>query len=236
MNVLAIGAHPDDLEFMCAGTLLKCKDRGDKIFVALTTSGNTGSNVIPTKEETAATREAEQLACSEYYGAETMFLRFDDEGLLDTPETRRAVLNAIRWADPDLILCNPPWDPSPDHGMTGKLVTEVLLSVGGQLHDSDYPPMTKQPCVFFYSKDAQLDFPADIYVDITDYMDTKRKLCTMHTSQYEWIAATSGSDDYFERACEIRSRYAGLLADCPYAEGFIAHIVLGYAPNYKLLP
>ena len=43
MNVLAIGAHPDDLEFMCAGTLLKCKNRGDKIFVALTTSGNTGS-------------------------------------------------------------------------------------------------------------------------------------------------------------------------------------------------
>ena len=236
MNVLAIGAHPDDLEFMCGGTLLKCKDRGDKIFVALTTSGNTGSNVIPTKEETAATREAEQLACSEYYGAETMFLRFDDEGLLDTPETRRAVLNAIRWANPDLILCNPPWDPSPDHGMTGKLVTEVLLSVGGNLHDSDYPPITKQPSVFFYSKDAQLDFPADIYVDITDYMDIKRKLCNMHTSQHAWIATTSGSEDYFSRSCEIRSRYVGLQADCRYAEGYIAHMVLGYAPNYKLLP
>ena len=236
MNVLAIGAHPDDLEFMCAGTLLKCKDRGDKIFVALTTSGNTGSNVIPTKEETAATREAEQLACSEYYGAETMFLRFDDEGLLDTPETRRAVLNAIRWADPDLILCNPPWDTSPDHGMTGKLVTEVLLSVGGNLHPSDYPTISKMPSVFFFNKDGLLDFSADIFVDITDVMNIKRKLCTMHTSQYEWIAATSGSDDYFERVCETYSRYAGLQADCEYAEGFVAHMVLGYAPNYKLLP
>ena len=236
MNVLAIGAHPDDLEFMCAGTLLKCKDRGDHIFVAMTTSGNTGSNVIPSKEETAAIREAEQLACCEYYGAQTMFLRFDDEGLLDTPETRRAVLNAIRWANPDLILCNPPWDPSPDHGMTGKLVTEVLLSVGGNLHPSDYPPIQKMPSVFFYSKDAMLDFPADIYVDITDKMDIKRKLCTMHTSQYEWISVTSGSDDYFARACEIRSRYAGLKADCDYAEGFVAHMVLGYPPNYKLLP
>ena len=92
------------------------------------------------------------------------------------------------------------------------------------------------PSVFFYSKDAMLDFSADIFVDITDKMDIKRKLCTLHTSQYEWIAATSGSDDYFERACEIRSRYAGLQADCDYAEGFIAHMVLGYAPNYKLLP
>lgn len=120
--------------------------------------------------------------------------------------------------------------------MTGKLVTEVLLSVGGNLHPSDYPPIQKMPSVFFYSKDAMLDFPADIYVDITDKMDIKRKLCTMHTSQYEWISVTSGSDDYFARACEIRSRYAGLKADCDYAEGFVAHMVLGYPPNYKLLP
>lgn len=236
MNVLAIGAHPDDLEFMCGGTLLMCKDRGDNIYVAMTTSGNTGSNVIPTKEETAAIREAEQLACCEYYGAQTLFLRFDDEGLLDTPETRQAVLNAIRWANPDLILCNPPWDPSPDHGMTGKLVTEVLSSIGSKLIVTEYPPMNKMPSVFFYSKDAMLDFPADIYVDITDKMDIKRKLCNMHTSQHEWIAATSGSEDYFSRACEIRSRYAGLKADCDYAEGYIAHMVFGHAPNYKLLP
>lgn len=236
MNVLAIGAHPDDLEFMCGGTLLKCKDRGDKIFVAMTTSGNTGSNVIPTKEETAATREAEQLACCEYYGAQTMFLRFDDEGLIDTPETREAVLNAIRWANPDMILCNPPWDPSPDHGMTGKLVTDVLSSLCRQQIVTQYPPMNKMPSVFFYSKDAMLDFPADIYVDISDQIDLKRQLCNMHTSQHAWIAATSGSEDYFARSCEIRSRYTGLQADCDYAEGYMAHMIVGHAPNYKLLP
>lgn len=236
MNVLAIGAHPDDLEFLCGGTLLKCKERGDKIFVALTTSGNTGSNVIPTKEETAATREAEQLACSAYYGAETMFLRFDDEGLLDTPETRRAVLNAIRWANPDLILVNPPWDPSPDHGMTGKLVTEVLLSVGGKLHPSDYPPIEKFPSVFFFTTGGGgLNFPADIYVDITGQMPLKRKLGTLHTSQYAWIADVNGPD-FFANQIEVTSRYAGIQAGCQYAEGFIAHFVLGFAPNYKLLP
>ena len=236
MNVLAIGAHPDDLEFMCGGTLLKCRDRGDRIFVALTTSGNTGSNVIPTKEETAAIRESEQLACSEYYGAQTMFLRFDDEGLLDTPETRQAVLNAIRWANPDLLLCNPPWDPSPDHGMTGKLVTEVLSSLCKENVISDYPPMNKMPSVFFYSKDAMLDSPDDIYVDISSKIDLKCKLVNLHNSQFEWIAATSGFEDYFSRSCMVRSRYAGLKADCDYAEGFVAHMICGHAPNYKLLP
>jgi len=237
MNVLAIGAHPDDLEFMCGGTLLKCKARGDKIFVALTTSGNTGSNVIPTKEETAAIREAEMLRCSAHYGAQTMFLRFDDEGLLDTPETRRAVLNAIRWADPDLILCNPPWDHSPDHGMTGKLVTEVLLSVGGNLHPSDYPPIRKTPSLFFYETGAgQFDFTPDIYVDITEQIDEKCRMVMYHESQLAWIADTAGRDGYFANSCRARARYVGIQADCPYAEGFVAHLVLGYAPNYKLLP
>ena len=242
MNVLAIGAHPDDLEFMCAGTLLKCRDRGDNIFVALTTSGNTGSNTIPTKEENAAIREAEQLECCRHYGAQTMFLRFDDEGLLDTAETRRAVLNAIRWADPDLILCNPPWDPSPDHGMTGKLVTEVLLSVGGKLHPSDYPPLEKMPSVFFYNGDLSQDIVPDIFVDITDVIEEKRQLCLTHRSQFSWIADVRGSTDneearrYFSELCMTRSRFGGMQADCMYAEGFIAHLILGYAPNYKLLP
>ena len=242
MRVLAIGAHPDDLEFMCAGTLLKCRDRGDEIFVAMTTSGNTGSNTIPTKEENAAVREAEQLECCKHYGAQTMFLRFDDEGLLDTPETRRAVLNAIRWADPDLILCNPPWDPSPDHGMTGKLVTEVLLSVGGNLHPSDYPPISKMPSVFFYAEDHCQGIVPDIYVDITAQMDEKRELCLTHKSQFSWIADVRGETDveaanrYFSDLCMTGARYCGLQADCMYAEGFVAHFILGYAPNYKLLP
>ena len=61
MNILAFGAHPDDVEFLCAGTLLKYHKQGHQIFIALTTSGNTGSNEIPSKEETAAIREAEQL-------------------------------------------------------------------------------------------------------------------------------------------------------------------------------
>lgn len=242
MNILAFGAHPDDVEFLCAGTLLKYHQQGHKIFIALTTSGNTGSNTIPTKEENAAVREAEQLECSKHYGAETMFLRFDDEGLLDTPETRRAVLNAIRWADPDLILCNPPWDPSPDHGMTGKLVTEVLLSVGGNLHPSDYPPISKMPSVFFYCEDGAQGIEPDIYVDIADVIDEKRRLCLTHRSQFSWIADVRGSTDnaeaerYFSDLCMTKARYMGIQADCDYAEGFIAHLILGYAPNYKLLP
>ena len=236
MNVLAIGAHPDDFEFMCSGTLLKCRDRGDNIFLALTTSGNTGSNVIPTKEETAAIREKEQLACAAHYKAQTRFLRFDDEGLLDCPESRQAVLDAIRWANPDLILCNPPWDPSPDHGMTGKLVTAVLPYVTNKLMPSQFPAMEKMPSTFFFSQETCVDATADIYVDVTEQMDEKVEMVGLYESQISWIADVAGVPDVFLTSPKIRCRYDGLGADCDYAEGFIAHLMMGHAPNYKLLP
>ena len=227
MNVLAIGAHPDDLEFMCAGTLLKCKNRGDKIFVALTTSGNTGSNVIPTKEETAAVREAEQLACCEYYGAQTMFLRFDDEGLLDTPETRRAVLTAIRWANPDVIFTHNPRDFSTDHNMTARLVTEVLLSVGGNLHPADLPPIDKKPHVFFEGKKC--------FVNIGEQMETSLEMLRCHKSQIAWMETFLDGEDFTEQYIATAKMY-GTWSGCTYAEGFEAHKILGYCADYRLLP
>ncbi len=99
MNILALGAHPDDIEFLCGGTLFKYRQQGHKIFVALTTSGNVGSNEHDSREEIAAIREAEQLEAASLLEAEVRFLRFDDEGLLDTPESRRGVINTMPLAN-----------------------------------------------------------------------------------------------------------------------------------------
>ena len=96
MNILAVGAHPDDIEYNVGGTLLKYKKQGHKIFIALTTSGNTGSNVMTDPEEIGRVREAEMLKAAETYGAEVRFLRNNDERLMDTDETRSQVLDAMR--------------------------------------------------------------------------------------------------------------------------------------------
>ena len=149
MNILAIGAHPDDVELRCGGTLLKYKALGHSIFVALTTSGNQGSNTHTSREEIAKIREKEQLEAAKIYDGQVRFLRFDDQFLLDTPETRRAVLNAMRWANPDVILTHYPGDSSTDHEVTGKLVSLLQLSLPGKLIPADEPPMRKFPTVFF---------------------------------------------------------------------------------------
>ena len=235
MNILALVAHPDDVEYMCSGTLMKYRDAGHKIFIALTTSGNTGSNVIPTSGELAQIRESEQLEAAKAYDAEVRFLRFDDEGLLDNEETRRAVLTAIRWANPDVILTHAPQDPSTDHAMTARLTTQMIQSVGGKLHPADLPPIDKRPQIFFCDIAAGINFLPEAYVDISDYMDKKAELIRCHKSQFAWMADVVTSEDFTDDAY-VLSRLRGLQYKCKYAEAFTAHRIQGFVADYRLLP
>lgn len=228
MNILAILAHPDDVECICAGTLLKYKKAGHKIFIALTTSGNTGSNTIDSREEIAATREAEQLEAAKYLDAEVMFLRYEDESLFDTPETRRSVLTAIRWANPDVIFTHHPRDYSTDHNITSKLVTEVLLSVEGKLHTADLPPITKHPHVFFPGHTC--------FVDITEELQTKMQMLRCYHSQIGWMGSFYEGEDFTEHI-ETEARMNAIWSGTgTYAEGFEAHRVLGFFADYRVLP
>ena len=234
MNILAICAHPDDIEVNCAGTLLKYYQQGHKIFIALTTSGNTGSNLIPSKYETAATREAEQLKAASYLDAQVRFLRFDDEGLSDTPASRCAVLTAIRWANPDIIFTNAFTDGSTDHAVTAQLVTRVILSVGGRHHNADLPPIDKKPQIFFFTSGGNIENTPRAYVDISDVIETKKQMLYCHESQYRWMQIFMEGD--FCDAMLGTCRLLGIQAGYRYAEGFTAFDFPGYRGDYRLLP
>lgn len=235
MNILALGAHPDDIEFLCGGTMIKYHQQGHKVFIALTTSGNIGSNVTESREKIARIREAEQLEAAKLCGAEVRFMRFDDEGLINTPESRRAVLNAMRWANPDVIFTNPPWDPSTDHGTTGKLVTDVLLSLPSKLVPADEPPVAKAPSVFFWDIPGGIGFSPEAYVDVTDVYDQKIEALTKHKSQLEWMGNFAAGVPFFEY-CQALCCFRGMQAGVKQAEGFIGHRIYGFMPNFKLLP
>lgn len=234
MNVLAFAAHPDDVEEMCFGTLMKYRETGAEISLALATSGNIGTNDGCSKEEIAAIREKEQLDATAGYGARVKFLRFPDEGLQDTPETRRAFLNAIRWANPDVILTHSPDDPSTDHAMTARLITEVLLVVGAQLVQTEEPPLSRMPSVFFWDIPGGYRFDPEAYVDITNYMEQKLHAIACHRSQLRWMEHFL-SDGYLD-SMRVQSRFRGFQCGCQYAEGFRAHQVQGFFADYRLLP
>jgi len=235
MNILALGAHPDDVEFMCGGTLLKYRSQGHKIFIALTTSGNQGSNEYDNRDQIAAIREAEQLEAAKSFDAEVRFLRFDDELLLDSGDARRAVINAMRWANPDVILTNPPWDASPDHAETGKVVSKLMLSLPGKNIPADEPPVTKKVSLFYWDTAGGIDFQPEVYVDVSEFVEEKLAALLKHRSQINWMAHYQAVDD-FEGHSRALARIRGVQAGCKYAEGFRAFRIHGYPPNYKLLP
>ena len=96
MNILAIGAHPDDIEVQCAGTLALYAQAGHKVFMAVATNGNVGS---PThsREEIGAIRKQEQINSCALIGAELIWMDFDDEWLFnDRPTRTRFILETSR--------------------------------------------------------------------------------------------------------------------------------------------
>lgn len=227
MNILAIAAHPDDIEIYCGGTLAKYKRLGHNTYIILMTNGNMGSNKYP-REELGKLRQDEQIEAAKVLGAGIKLLGFDDSELIDTPKARRMVIDAIRWANPDVILTHYPFDNSADHVMTSRIVMAALLSLRwNNVLDSSNAAMTKNPSVFYWDTNGGIGFNPEVYVNITQDMETKREAFKQHKSQIEfgWL-----------RALEVLSGFRGLQAGCEYAEGFMGHKIMEFMPDYKLLP
>jgi LmbE family N-acetylglucosaminyl deacetylase len=233
MNVLAIGAHPDDIEICCGGTLAKYASQGHRIYMALSTNGNQGSFTLG-REEIAAVRREEAEEAAAVLGADIRFMDFDDQGLIDSAEVRRSFINAIRWANPDVILTHYPQDNSTDHALTGKLATRVLLSLQSSNIPADVSPIQKLPILFYFDTGAGVGFIPEVYVDISAEIGTKKKAYGKHVSQLEWMKAYGIAD--FAQYVDVFSGFRGLQAGVRYAEGFIGCKLWSYMPDYKLLP
>ena len=133
-----------------------------------------------------------------------------------------------------MILTNPPWDPSPDHAETGKIVSKLMLSLPGRNIPADEPPVAKKVSLFYWDISAAINFQPEAYVDISEQFDKKLQALGKHKSQVDWMAHYS--DDTVHELCAALARIRGIQASCRYAEGFCAFRIHGYPPNYKLLP
>jgi len=235
MNILCVGAHPDDAELNCGGTLLRYHKMGHKIFIVLTTSGNTGSNEMRDIKEIERVREAEMLASAKTYDAQVRFLRADDERLLDSNEMRTKVLDALRWADPDVIFTHSPTDESPDHRMTSKLVRSMILSLPGINQQSSEKPCTKKVSVFTWGNAKCINFVPEVYVDISDELEAVCAAANLHESQKAWLKLFTGPKD-LSISKRATAAHLGLQCGWKAAEAFKAFRIHGYMPNFRLLP
>jgi LmbE family N-acetylglucosaminyl deacetylase len=231
---LAIGAHPDDVEINCGGTLLKYHKAGHEIIIMLTTSGNIGSNTMRSRKEIADTRESEQLEAAKAYQAQVKFLRYDDQYLVDTPETRRDLTDAIRWANPQVIFTHDPVDMSADHYMTAVLAIRVIQTLTGVNVGSEHPPVDVKPSLFHWDTPAGHHFIPEVYVDITDVLEKKLEAVSKHQSQDAWLSQFQ-TYSLVDR-CRIQSQFRGLQNGSDYAEAFRAYRNHGFMPRLSDLP
>ena len=132
-RVMVIGAHPDDPEFGCAGTIAKFALAGSQITYVLLTSGDKGTRDSGrTPGETAALREEEQRAAARELGVETVvFLRYPDGLLENTMEVRRQLTYLIRQHRPHILMTIDPWrryQLHPDHRAAGQAALDAVYA------------------------------------------------------------------------------------------------------------
>ncbi len=240
MNILAIGAHPDDVETYCGGTLAKYAKQGHKIFTATSTNGNVGSATL-SMEEIAAIRKEEARRAAAHIGAEYVCLDYDDEMLFEDRATRIAFIDLVRYCKADIILTHNPNDYNPDHELTSKIVRDIAVMIPVAKIPTKNKPYDKIPLIAYFESELGLGFVPDEYVDITNEFETKLKMCYEHKSQVAWMQDNykdqMGEDnkDFIDDIKTI-ALYRGMQCGVKYAEGFrLANDAYRVAP-YRFLP
>lgn len=210
-SAMAIVAHPDDIEFSCAGTLARWAKAGARVSYVLCTSGDVGIDEPGmTHKKAAEIREAEQLEAAKIVGAaEVIFLREPDGLLQPTLELRKKLVREIRRFRPEAVIAGDPtivWAGNdyinhPDHRAAASAALDAIFPAAGQPNlfeelEQEGIKAHKPRKVFVTSWGD-----ADIYVNITDSIDTKIAALRAHKSQMkDWDPEPSVKEWAAERA------------------------------------
>lgn len=234
MNVLAIGAHPDDVEIACSGTLAKCVKRGDRVVVCHASTGNLGHVIIPPDELTKI-RAAEAERAGKMAGIEVIGGMFDDLDIYDNNKAARdKIIDVIKYADPDFIITHNPDDYMPDHTAVSRLVFDASFGATLPNYKTKYSKPAKLVPIYYMDTLAGVNFQPTEYVDISEEIDLKIRMLECHESQLVWMREHDGID--FADMVRTCSRYRGYQCGADYAEGFRPCQVYLKGTTKRLLP
>jgi LmbE family N-acetylglucosaminyl deacetylase len=233
-NVLAVFAHPDDAEMMCAGTLSLLKKQGWEIHIATMAPGDKGTESY-SREEISTIRKAEAARSAELLGGTYHCLEFEDAYILYDRDTINAATALLRRVKPSLVFTASQEDYMVDHEITGKIVQTACFACGIKNMEVSEEPF--EPVPYLYYSDPMegkniLGKPVqpEIYVDISDEMDIKAKMLACHESQRNWLLKHHKIDEYI-LAMKRFSALRGKEINTTYAEGFRQHLGHGYSQD-----
>ncbi len=233
MNILAVGAHPDDLEILCGGTLARYAKEGHRVVMAHVNNGNKGHHHIP-PDELAETRDKEAIESSSIIGAEHINIDIDD---LDAYVEREQILkcvDVIRGTEPDVIITHSPDDYMPDHSVSARIVFDASFVATLPHVKTEYEHFDRVTPVYYMDTLAGVNFKPSEYVDITETFETKQKMLSCHKSQLDWLKEHDRVDilKFIQTVAEFR----GLQCGVRFAEAFSRVEKWGRNPVRRLLP
>ncbi|HEX2619866.1 MAG TPA: PIG-L family deacetylase [Phototrophicaceae bacterium] len=240
MNILAIGAHGDDLEMFCGGTLARFATRGDKVFMAVVTDGRGRPKGDP--EQIVAIRKQEAEHSAAVIGAESVWMGQPDGGLWFDDATRHQFIEVIRECKPDLIITHPPDDYHPDHKTTSRLVMDAAQIARTANYPSKFAPHREIVPVAFMEAERGIGFIPEEYVDITSVWDQKIAMLSAHRSQLmpevydpNFVVPPLTENPFYYYALAL-GMFRGLAVNTRYAEGFRFWQAANRLVTHRVLP
>lgn len=199
MNLVCVGAHPDDCEFSVGGTAAKCRRRGDTVTLVTVTNGDRGHffDEYKARPHLLASRRLEEARkAAAAIGAESRTLNLHDGGIYVNEENTMAMVRLLRELQPDLVLFNRNVDYHRDHRYTSQLVLDATFMLTVPLYCPETPALKRMP-VFGYWFDSFTEgqpFVVDIFVPTDSVLKEKADVGQEHISQFfEWLPWHAGN-------------------------------------------
>jgi LmbE family N-acetylglucosaminyl deacetylase len=236
--VLALFAHPDDAEFLCAGTLFLLADRGAVVHITTVTAGDCGSAILPAREiSRLRLKEAERAAA--VLGAQFTCLKEKDLLVFYDRLRLCKVMELVRRLDPSLVFTHSPSDYMLDHETTSRLCQTACFSAMAPNFRTGVrnpaKPLRTIPHLYYTQPIGSTDILGKeiiprLCANIDAALGRKERMLACHESQQAWLKSQQGVSGPSDTMRKMAGR-TGALVDFQWAEGFRQHLGQGFPQN-----
>ncbi|MBN1581881.1 MAG: PIG-L family deacetylase [Anaerolineae bacterium] len=233
-RAFAVAAHPDDIEFLMAGTLILLQHAGYEIHTMTVANGSCGT-AHHTVEEIVDIRRAESRAAAALIGAIHHDSLVDDIAIFYEPALLARVAAVMRDVAPDILLTHSPVGYMEDHQNTARLAVTAAFCRGMPNFPTDPPraPVDKAVTVYHAQPHGNRDplrrlVRPEIFIDVTSVIEEKRAMLACHHSQKTWLDQTQGMDAYLNVMQDLCHEVGQMSGRFKYAEGWRRRLHLGF--------
>ena len=236
LDILAIAAHPDDIELSCSGTLASHRDKGYSVGILDLTKGEMGTRGTPEirLQESEVSAKILGLSARENLGFKDIYFK-------DDLDHQIAIAKVIRKYQPEIVLANAVEDRHPDHGKGGSLASHACFISGLRKFETELDGVSQEPWrpkyIYHYIQNQYLE--PDLVVDVSDYWEIKKNSILALKSQFHNPDSNEPesfiSSPEFLDFIEARSREIGHKINVKFGEGFTVERVAGVKNLFDLI-